>query len=258
MKKLYKTVGLVAIMLFSFYYTEKIAIIMQNKSPVMQSINDVAASLEIKATNAIIEGEYIIPGLNGQEVNKNKSYAKMKPFGAFNEYYLIYDEIKPEISLLDNKDKIIKKGNKVKNSIAFLIENNPEIANYLELKNIKASILVTENDFKNYNNLEKINNDINKYNNVETLLNKNNQNTNICYVKKLTKEFCQNQGKYLIEETFFLNSSNIVEIKNKIESGAIILIKENATLDEFQLLLKEINFKGLKIVNLSELIAEKK
>lgn len=258
MKKIYKSIGLISIMLFSFYYTEKIAILMQNKSPIMQSINEVEKSYEESAVNATIDGDYITPGIMGRMINKTKSYVNMKAFGIFNEYYLIFDDIKPDISIHDNKDKIIKKGNPTKKAVAILIENNSDIKTYLEQNKIKASILTTEESYDKNSFLEQINNDKANYNNVESLLNKNNQNKNICYINSIEKDICEKNKKYMIEETFYLNSQNIVEAKNKIESGAIILIKSTAKLEEFKLLLKEINFKGLDILTLSELINEKK
>lgn len=258
MKKFYKSIGLIAIMLFSFYYTEKIAILMQNKSPIMQSINEIEEDYVVSATNASIEGNYITPGISGRMINKTKSYVNMKSFGIFNEYYLIFDEVKPDISLEDNMDKIINRGNSAKKGIALLVENNSSIQNYMKKNKIIGSILITESDYEKESFLEQINNDSEKYNNVESLLNRNNINKNICYIKSLGKEFCQKNHKYLVEETFYLNGQNIVEAKNNIESGAIILIKSTANLEEFKLLIKEINFKGLNIMTLSELIAEKK
>ncbi len=257
MKKIYKSLGLIAIMLFSFYYTDKIAILMQNKSPIMQSINEIANDYKVQAINASISGDYITPGICGRMINKTKSYVNMKSFGIFNEYYLIFDEIKPDISLQDNKDKIIRQGNASKKSVAFLLEDNENIKKYLEENNIKASLLITEDNYQKNSFFEQINNDLEKYNNIESLLNKNNINKNICYVKTLDNEFCQKNQKYLIEETFSLNSQNIVEAKKNIQSGAIILISKNAKLEEFKLLIKEIQFKGLNIVPISELITEK-
>lgn len=256
MKKIYKSLGLLAIMIFSFYYTEKIAILMQNKSPIMQSINEIENNYLIKATNATIEGDYITPGISGKMINKTKSYVNMKSFGVFNEYYLVFDNIKPDISLQDNTDKIIRKGNKNKKSIALLIDNNLKIEEYLIQNKIMASKLIKEQDYDKNSFLEQINNDQEKYNNVESLLNKNNQNKNICYINDINKEFCQKNNKFLITESMYLNSSNIVTAKNNIQSGSIILIKSNANLDEFKILLKEINFKGLNIIYLSELINE--
>lgn len=257
MKKIYKSLGLMAIMLFSFYYTDKIAILMQNKSPIMQSINEVADNYKVSAMNATINGNYITPGISGRMINKTKSYVNMKSFGIFNEYYLIFDEIKPDISLLDNKDKIIRQGNASKKAVAFLLEENANIKKYLKDNNIAASLLITEENYEKNNFFEQINNDIDKYNNIESLLNKNNLNKNICYIKNIDKAFCQKNQKYLIEETFSLNQSNIVEAKKNIRSGAIIKISKNTNLEEFKLLVKEIQFKGLEIIPISELIAEK-
>ena len=256
MNKFYKSIGLIAIMLFSFYYTEKIAILMQNKSPIMQSINDVEESYAVSATNANIDGDYITPGICGRMINKTKSYVKMKSFGIFNEYYLIFDDVKPEVSLQENKDKIIKNGNPSKQAIAFLLEENTSIENYLKQNKVAASKLITEDDYDKNNYFEQINNDKVNYSNVESLLNKNNLNKNICYINTLNKQECIKNHKLLVEETFHLNGQNIVEAKNSIKSGSIILIKKEANLEEFQLLVKEIKFKGLDIITLSELITE--
>ncbi len=258
MKKLYKPIGLVAIMLFSFYYTEKIASIMQNKSPIMQSINEVEESYVVNATNASVDSNYIVPGIMGRMVNKTKSYVNMKAFGIFNEYYLIFDDVKPDISLEDNKDKVIKEGNKSKKAVTLLLEDgNETIKKYLKDNKIKANLLILESTYENGSFFEQINNDKEKYKNVESLLNKNNQNKNICYIKEIAKEYCIKEQKYLVEETFSLGGNNIVEAKAKIDSGAIILIKKNANLEHLKLLIKEINFKGLSIIPLSELISEK-
>lgn len=258
MNKIYKSIGLIAIMLFSFYYTEKIAILMQNKSPIMQSINEIADNYTVSATNATIEGNYITPGIMGRMINKTKSYVNMKSFGIFNEYYLVFDAIKPDISLEENKDKIIKQGNSNKKAVSFLLENNPAIMAYLKENNIPASLLITEETYERNSSFEQINNDKSKYNNIESLLNKNDLNKNICYVKTFDLSFCEKNKKYLVEESFSLNGQNIVEAKKSVQSGAIILIAETANLEEFKLLVKEINFKGLSILPLSELISENK
>ena len=163
-------------MLFSFYYTEKIANIMQNKSPIMQQINDVETSYVIKSIDATITNDYIVPGIMGRMVNKTKSYVNMKAFGIFNEYYLIFDEVKPNISLEENKDKVIKEGNKNKKAVAFLLEDgNAEIKNYFKENKIKASLFILESTYDSNSYFEQINNDKTKYKNVESLLNKNNQ-----------------------------------------------------------------------------------
>ena len=183
----------------------------------------------------------------------------MKAFGIFNEYYLVFDNIKPEISLEDNKDKIIKQGNKEKKAVAFLLEDGSEqIKNYLKENKIPASLLILESTYQNNSYFEQINNDKLKYKNVDSLLNKNNQNKNICYVKTMDRNVCQKDQKYLVEETFVLNSNNLVEAKKNLESGSIIFIQKNVSLEHLKLLIKEIGFKGLKMTTVSDLISENK
>lgn len=231
---------------------------MQNKSPIMQTIKTIEDAYFVNASNASIKDNYIIPGIMGRMVNATKSFVNMKAFGIFNEYYLIFDDVKPEISLEDNKDKIIKEGNKEKKSVAIILEDgNNILKKYLKENKKTANILVTEQTYESNNYFEQINSDTNKYSNVESLLNKNNQNKNICYIKLVDKDFCIKEKKYLVEETFSLGANNIIEAKKKLDSGSIILIKKTATLDNLKLLIKEIEFKGLNIISLSELISEK-
>ena len=99
MRKYYQYLGLAIIMVFSFYYTEKIALIVLNKNPLMQSIHEEKDNYEEDFVNALIDGDYIIPGINGLEVNARESFYKMQELDTFNQYYLVFDQIKPEISL---------------------------------------------------------------------------------------------------------------------------------------------------------------
>ena len=130
MAKFFKYSGLVAILMFSFYYTEKTALFVKSKTPLMQEINKQSNKLNTKSVNAIIDNNYIIPGINGLEVDVSKSYVSMKKLGSYNEYYMVFNEITPKISLENNKDKIINQGNNLKNGISLIIEDNKEIVNY--------------------------------------------------------------------------------------------------------------------------------
>ena len=159
MKNFYKYFGIVAIMLFSFYYTEKIALLMRKKDPIYESIEVIKEESNIDYVNAIIKDDNIIPGMNGLKVNTEKSFQKMKSFGAFNKYYLIFDQVKPEISLEDHKDKMITNGNSKKRMVSFILEENENIAKYLKENNIEASLLITKDTFKRDNYFEQINAD---------------------------------------------------------------------------------------------------
>jgi len=258
MKNIYKYMGLVIIAIFSFYYTDKIVIMVQSNNPIMQEINEAKNTKEVDYVNAIIEDDKIIPGKNGLVINEQKSFSMMKSFGTFNAYYLVYDQKRPEISLEDNKNKIIHSGNLQEKNISLILENNGNLINYLESNNIKADVLIDKDNYINIKNLEMINNDFNKYNEVELILNRDDKNNNICYVNESNLDFCKKRSKYLVNTELILNDSNIYEIKNSIKNGSIIFIKNNTSIDTLKIVLDHAKFKGLDIVYLSELISEEK
>ena len=100
-------------------------IYIDNQSPLMKVIESVESDYNVKAVNAIIKDNTIIPGLKGKEINRHKSLLKMEEFGSFNETYLVYNMVDPSISLKDNKDKIIIHGNDSKREISLILEKNP-------------------------------------------------------------------------------------------------------------------------------------
>ncbi len=258
MKKYFKYIFLAIIILFSFYFTEKTAILKRNNDPILQIIKDYSNTYNVSAIDAKIEDNYIIPGMYGKRINEVKSLIKMKSDGVFNSLFLVFDDIKPNISLDNNKDKIITKGNEQKKGISLIIDNdNSNIITYLISNKINTSILINKDTFNNNPYFEQINNDYNNYNEVEKLLNKNRINTNICILNRTNKELCIRNKKYIIEPTHILKSNNLVSIKNKITSGDIILIKDSVSVDDLDYLIKYINNRGLKILKLSELIKEK-
>ena len=109
MKRFFQILGICSILVFSFYYTDKIALIVQEKNPILQEIKSKENELLIDSKDATVVNNFIIPGIKGSKVNVEKSFNKMKSLNAFNEYYLVYDDVKPSISIEDNKDKIIIK-----------------------------------------------------------------------------------------------------------------------------------------------------
>ena len=258
MKKYLKYIFVTSIILFSFYFTEKTAIIKRNNDPILQIIRDYSKDNNIEAINAKIEDNYIIPGMYGKRVNEVKSLIKMKSDGVFNSLFLCFDDVKPQITLDDNKDKIIKKGNELKQGISLILENDESnITTYLISNKINSSILINKDTFNTNPYFEQINNDFNNYNEVEKLLNKNKINNNICILNRNNKELCIRNKKYIIEPTYILKSNNLVSIKNKITSGDIILIKDNVSIDDLDYLINYIKSRGLKVLKLSELIKEK-
>lgn len=254
--KYLKYILIVIIILASFYFTEQSALFLRGKDPILKTIREYSINNNEECMDAVISNNYIVPGLYGKRINEVKSLMKMKSLKTFNSMFLKMDYIKPDISLDDNKDKIINKGNSKKNSVSLIIENDEALSlPYLIKEKIDISILVDKENV-NYNYSEKINNDFNNYDYIERILNKEKNNTNICLINKSNKDFCINHKKYLVEPTYVLSSSNLVIIKNKINSGDIILVRENVSIDDIAYLVNYIKSKNLKIVKLSQLISE--
>jgi len=255
--KIFKYLGIILFMVFSFYYTSKITLYLNEKNPIMINIKANKDQYKVEPVMATIEAETIIPGINGLEVNVSASYRNMKHKGEFDPNFYIFSDIFPNDRLKDNLDKTIIKGNENKKAVSFVIQNNKDVQNYFIKNNIKVNIL-TEEYFDIDGQLINGNTDEEKYFELETLLDKNNKNYNLCIVNSLNKELCQNNSKYLINPSLTLNNNNIIEIKNNLSNGNIILIKENVKTETIVLLLNEIKFKDLSIVYLSDLISEER
>ena len=256
MRKYYQYFGLALIMIFSFYYTEKIALIVLNKNPLMQSIEEQKGSYEEDYVNAVIDGDYIIPGINGLAVNTRESFYEMQEMDAFNHYYLVFDQVKPEISLEDNKDKIIHKGNTKLKQVSLILANKSSISEYLQAKEYKANLLVDKSSYEKNSYFEVINNEVEAFSSLESTLNLNKENKRICVIHEKNYNICLKNKNYLVEPTLTLTSNNYIDVKNNLESGSIILIDSNAILSDVKLLLKEIKYKNYDVVYLSELISE--
>ncbi len=258
MKNLFKYIGLLSILLFSFYYTEKISSIVVSNNSLVSEISEKTTLYNVDAVSAIIDDAYIIPGLNGQTVNVLKSYNNMKFLDAFNSYYLVYDKILPKTSLENNKDKIIKYGNSSKNSVAIVVYNNKEVIDYSISKNIDITRLISKDTFLKDSVYEQINYDTFEYRKLDNLLNNINKNTNICFINNDLMDICREKNKYLVEPSLSLTNVNLSFIKNKIKSGYIIYIDDTVNISDYKILLKQIYYQDLDIVSLSTLINEER
>ena len=258
MKKYGKYIIFSLLVLLSFYTTNKTANLARSKDPLLKEIQNASKERKLDFVNAVIQDDYIIPGMYGSVVDELKSLSKMKEDDVFNSIYLVNQPIKPDISLSDNLDKIIIKGNSKKMQVSFIIDINSsrEIKDYLVKNNIKASILTTKEHYSKDNYFEQINNDFDNYKALDKLLKKNKQNTNICILdsNNTNLNFCKQRKKYLVKPDLFLDKTNIIEVKAALSSGSIIYLKDITYLD---CLAEYIKSKDLNIVFLSELIKEK-
>ena len=243
-------------MAFSFFYTEKIANFVLENNDLYKTIDDVKEEYTVASIDATVYGNYIIPGLNGLEVNVKDSYFNMKSLDTFNEYYLLYDSIYPNVSIKDNKDKIITQGNSQKQSVSFILEYDKNIINYFTKNNIDASVLVDINTFDKSIELEQLNNEVNNFKDLDTLINKYQNNASVCYVNDNNLDVCKENNKYLVKTNNIINNNTIVSIKNNIASGNIYYVSKNTDVSSIQLIINSILYKDLDIVRISELISE--
>lgn len=254
--KLFKKIGLIAIVMFSFYYTEKIAGFVLEKNELYQEINDKKEQYEIKSVSAQIDDENIIPGLEGISVNIKDSYYNMKSLNVFNSYYLIYENIAPVVSIESNVDKIIIKGNSNKNSVALVLEYDQDIINHLNNYNI--SVLVDMNNFNKEAKYEQINNEVSNFKRIENLINKYSNNTNICVISSNNETICRDNKMFLVKPNKELSDSTYLALKDNVESGDIILIKKGTKIEYIDIIIKSVLFKDYKINYLSKHISEER
>ena len=84
-----KYLGMLSLLCFSFFYTEKIAKFMRQKDPLYVSIETMKDDYKEDYVNAVIEDDYIIPGLMGKEIDVEKSFQKMQNYGYFTENSIV-------------------------------------------------------------------------------------------------------------------------------------------------------------------------
>lgn len=281
MKKIFEVIGLISLVCFSFFYTEKISTVIRENDDLLKQIEQIEEQYKIEAIDAIIDGNTIIPGVSGSQIDVKSSYKKMKKVDTFNSNLLVYEDIKPKVSVNGVYDKYIISGNKNKKevSLLFLVENKTDIdkvVSTLRKYDIKVTFYIDGNWFEQNN--EKITNLIEdgnvignlgynyQYNTsgvswMNTIVTKiGNQNATYCYVETEDEEtlnICKNNRSYTIKPNLVVDNNPLIAIKQNITNGSIISLKINNQLNnELPLIIEYIHSKDLKIVTLSDLLNE--
>ena len=254
--KYFKLIGIMSLLVFSFYLTDFATDLAINSNPLMQSIKSNSEDYTSMSVNATISNNTIIPGIKGKQVNEMESFLNMRDFGSFNANYLIYDFIKPEISIEDNKDKVIISGNKSIRQITLLVKNNNTIKEYLKKNNIKYSNLITMSSKLETTENINIESDKNNFLDLDTLLRKKDLSKSICIINYSNIEACKEKEYYIIKPNMEIKNNNIINNINLVHNGSIVFIDDNLTLNNFKLFLNSIKTKDLNFVYLSEIIKE--
>lgn len=279
MKKVFQMIGLISLTCFSFFVTEQTAIVVSDMDEIMIEIKNKKDDYKTDSIDAIIYNNTIIPGVNKREVNVNKSYKVMKTNGYFSDKLFVYDYEKPKISLTDNIDKYVIKGNPSKRmvSLIFKVEQDEDISdivNILNNYNVKSTFFVNYNWFSNNNDLveELIKNNhiiaplIEDYTSsdfewMDMVLKKiNKQSVGFCYNTNENKnnlDECVLKNNYTVKPIVISENTPLVDIKEKLESGAILSLKVNSQVKkELSTIIIHIKSKGYKLVNLKDNILE--
>ena len=244
-----------AIVLFSFYYTDRVFEFSINNNTILASINEYAKNYDTKCIEGSINENGIILGLSGLKVDKNKSYSNMKG-NRFKDELIEYEKEECILSKENNLDKYIISGNNINKNISLVID-------IVNQKYYKKMIEVFENNNIRYNLLV---NDNFKNNEYETILYKGDniksfkkQYNNIYCVKTNDYEIINDCKKYKINSIRMINyidSKLFTNIKKLLNNGNIIFIKEsNLNLDELEITIKYITSRGFNIVDINDLLS---
>lgn len=278
MKNIFKLIGLATLILFSFFYTDKVITVIKEQDPIMIKLDNIKEKYKKDPINSIIDNDTIIPGINGVEIDLDKSYKKMKSMNKFSESLIEYKEIKPLNSIENNKNKYIIKGNPTKQAVSLLfIINNDKYLNKIEkilfTNNIKANFFIDYNYLiKNTTKLKSSNIYYYSYGNMGNYTPDNiifsnnlisritNNKANYCLVtSKDIKELniCSSYDLYTILPNIISTGNPYNDVKSNLTSGSIILLNNNIeTIRELELIINYIKGKGLIIDALSNLLSE--
>lgn len=279
MKKVFQIIGLISLTCFSFFITEKTSIVVSDLDNIMIEIKSNYKKYKTDSKDAIIENNTIIPGIRAKEVNIKKSYKNMKTNGYYSDKLYIYDYKNPKVSLTDNIDKYIIKGNSNKRmvSLIFKVTNTNNIEDVIKIVNnynMNVTFFIDPNWFTNNNNLiqqlikegHNIGILMDDYNNsdyewLDMVIKKiNNQKNSFCYSKQDNDnnlKSCIEKNNYTIRPIEISNKTPLVDIKEKLESGSILSLEVNSQVKkELSTIIIYIKSKGYNLENLENHLLE--
>ena len=243
----------IIIIIFSFYYTNKVSTFLKQKDPIMIKIKKEKANYENKPIDAIINNDTIIPGKKGQVVDINKSYQKMKKLAYYSDSLYVYNYNNPALSLQNQYDKVIIKGNFSNKNISLLIKIKDlsllnKISHYEEL-----NIIIDNNYLNLYYNYF-----LNLKNNLIVLENNNiNKLADYCYIETDFQKLCQTNNLYTIKPIFitydiYYNTYKLLENGNMFAYN----VANEKDLEKVLLILSGLKNVNYQILSIDKLIKE--
>ena len=276
---MFQIIGLISLICFSFFITEKTSIVVSDLDDIMIEIKANYKKYKTDSKDAIIENNTIIPGIRAKEVNIKKSYKNMKTNGYYSDKLFIYDYKNPKVSLSDNIDKYIVKGNTNKRMVSLIFKvtndtNIDDILNIINNYNIGVTFFIDSNWFTNNNQL--IQELIKKGHNIGILMDDysssdyewldmvikkiNKQKNSFCYSIKDNEtnlKSCIEKNNYPIRPIEINDTTPLVDIKEKLEAGSILSLNINSQVrKELSTIIIYIKSKGYNLDNLENHLLE--
>ena len=271
MKKTFRIMSLIILLMFSFFLTNKIKILITDLDSIMINIKKDYKKYEKKGHDAVVFKEKMIPGISKKKINIISSYRKMRKYGSYNKNYYIYDTVKPDESIENNKNKYIYKGNILKKmvSINFIISDTKTIKNLILILNkhkVKATFFVNEiwisKNLELANLISKLGytigiDKIDDYKYMKTILKKVLKEKNIyCkYYDKNSVKKCEKVNGYSIEGVV-VNNDFYKNTSINLYSGLIISYTDKSVEKELDNIILYIKKKGFTITDLDTHIIE--
>lgn len=274
LKKLFKISAVLLLVGFSFFYTEKVTLIARNSDPIMRAIKKEESNKKVSNVNPVINNDEYIMGINGCEIDVDKSYSKMRSVGEFKEELIVMKETSNDKDLTD---KYVIGGNNKEKKVSLIFIVNKDIdsnlTNYINDKNLKVNYFIDGKYLEeNMITVKFLSENSNIYYLGE---NEEYSDENMLYHNNLISMNGSNEPKYCFTSDKDNNTlklcndydmvtikSDIIKdniykrIKDKLNNGVIFAI-DSDNIDEIKVSINYILSKGYNIISLEDLLSEK-
>ena len=274
LKKIFKISAVLLLVGFSFIYTEKVTMIARNSDPIMRAIKKEENNKKVSNVNPVINKDEYIMGINGCEIDVDKSYSKMRSVGEFKEELIVMKETSNDKDLTD---KYVIGGNNKEKKVSLIFIVNKDIdsnlTDYINDKNIKVNYFIDGKYLEeNMITVKFLSENSNIYYLGE---NEEYSDENMLYHNNLISMNGSNEPKYCFTSDKDNNTlklcndydmvtikSDIIKdniykrIKDKLNNGVIFAI-DSDNIDEIKVSINYILSKGYNIISLEDLLSEK-
>ena len=274
LKKIFKISAVLLLVGFSFFYTEKVTLIARNSDPIMRAIKKEESNKKVSNVNPVINNDEYIMGINGCEIDVDKSYSKMRSVGEFKEELIVMKETSNDKDLTE---KYVIGGNNKEKKVSLIFIVNKDIdsnlTNYINDKNIKVNYfidgkyleenMITVKFLSENSNIyylgdnEEYSDENMLYHNNLISMNGSNE-PKYCFTSDKdnnTLKLCNDYDMVTIKSDII--KDNIYKrIKDKLNNGVIFAI-DSDNIDEIKVSINYILSKGYNIISLEDLLSEK-